>query len=94
MQDSGDELRRMHLPRADLTQLLRVPGTLNRKYEESPVVRIQDLEESRTYSAGDLDRTLPPLPEPAPTNGHTHHIDPGDPPVELGYHPKSTSRHS
>jgi len=68
----------------DLTQLLRVPGTVNYKYEGHPVVGIQRLDPSRTYSAGDLDRTLPPLPEPAATNGHTHveHAH-SEPPVEL-----------
>jgi RecA-family ATPase len=47
----------------DLTQLLRVPGTANYKYEECPVVGIQHLNTNYTYSAGDLDRDLPPLPE-------------------------------
>jgi hypothetical protein len=68
----------------DLTQLLRVPGTVNYKYEECPVVGIQILDESRTYSAGELDRILPPLPEPTPANGTTHEDDRGEPPVELG----------
>jgi AAA domain/RepB DNA-primase from phage plasmid len=68
----------------DLTQLLRVPGTANYKYEGRPIVGIQDLDTSRTYSAGDLDRILPSLPKTASKNGHTHHIDPGEPPVELG----------
>src|SRR5215213_4634578 len=60
----------------DLTQLLRVPGTANYKYEGRPIVGIQGLDTSRTYSAGDLDRILPSLPETASKNGHTHHIDP------------------
>ncbi len=68
----------------DLTQLLRVPGTANYKYEGHPVVGVRHLDASRTYPAGDLDRILPPLPEAAElasTNGHMH----GDePPVELG----------
>jgi len=69
----------------DLTQLLRVPGTANYKHEGSPVVDVQHLDQSRTYSAGDLDRILPPLPGPASKNGHTHvDEDAGDPPVELG----------
>jgi hypothetical protein len=69
----------------DLTQLLRVPGTANYKHEGSPVVGVQRLDQSRTYSAGDLDRILPPLPGPASKNGHTHvDEDTGDPPVELG----------
>jgi AAA domain/RepB DNA-primase from phage plasmid len=68
----------------DLTQLLRVPGTANYKYEGDPVVGIQHLDTSRTYTAGDLDRILPPLPEPTPANGTTHEADRGEPPVELG----------
>lgn len=43
---------------SDLTQLLRVPGTVNHKYEDKPVVEIYDLED-HTYTAGDLDRILP-----------------------------------
>jgi hypothetical protein len=74
----------------DLTQLLRVPGTVNYKYEGRSVVGIQHLDASRAYSAGDLDRILPPLPvaSPASTNADTlvhdsalHHYEP---PVELG----------
>lgn len=69
----------------DLTQLLRVPGTANYKHEGSPVVGVQRLDQSRTYSAGDLDRILPPLPGPASKNVHTHvDEDAGDPPVKLG----------
>jgi hypothetical protein len=71
----------------DLTQLLRVPGTVNYKYEGHPVVGIQHLDASRTYMAGDLDRILAPLPdsEAASTNGHKDIDDaPSEPPVELG----------
>jgi hypothetical protein len=69
----------------DLTQLLRVPGTVNYKYEGHPVVGVQALDASRTYPAGDLDRMLPPLPEPVAVNGHTHvEQAAGEPPVELG----------
>src|SRR5215217_2232898 len=71
----------------DLTQLLRVPGTANYKYEDQPIVGLPVLDASRTYSAGDLDRILPPLPEAASTNGHTlghdHALHPDEPPVEL-----------
>jgi RepB DNA-primase from phage plasmid len=45
----------------DLTQLLRVPGTVNYKYPETPVVRVI----SQTQSAYDperLDRLLPTVP--------------------------------
>jgi hypothetical protein len=65
----------------DLTQLLRAPGTANYKYEECPIVGIQHLDSSHTYSAGVLDRTLPPLPS---TNGHIHEPDQDEPPVVLG----------
>ena len=43
----------------DRTQLLRVPNTVNYKYEDHPVVTVRRLEGSRTHSAGDLDRILP-----------------------------------
>ncbi len=68
----------------DLTQLLRVPGTVNFKYPEHPIVAIQRLDDGdSTYSAGELDRTLPPLPEILSTNGHNDHTH-DEPPVELG----------
>ena len=68
----------------DLTQLLRVPYTANYKYEQRPIVGIRHLDASRTYSAGELERILPPLPESAATNGHPDHVGPGEPPVVLG----------
>jgi hypothetical protein len=46
----------------DLTQLLRVPFTTNNKYPEAPTVRVEHLDGSRTYVAGDLDQALPQLP--------------------------------
>jgi hypothetical protein len=66
----------------DLTQLLRVPSTVNYKYEGQPVVGIRMIDAIRTYSAGDLDRGLPPLPPPS-ANGHTSASAPDDdePPV-------------
>jgi hypothetical protein len=67
----------------DLTQILRVPGTVNHKYDDHPIVEILQLNKNRTYSAGDLDRILPPLPESPSPNGHTHDLD-NEPPVELG----------
>ncbi len=48
----------------DLTQLLRVPGTVNHKYEERPVVEVRDLEGGRAYAPGELDEILPELEEP------------------------------
>jgi hypothetical protein len=68
----------------DVTQLLRVPDTANYKYEPCQVVGIRHLDTSRTYSAGALERILPPLPESASTNGHTPQLDPGEPPVVIG----------
>jgi hypothetical protein len=70
----------------DLTQLLRVVGTANYKYEGRPLVGIRHLgsSASHTYSAGELDRTLPPLPV---ANGHTQvddRDDQAEPPVALG----------
>jgi AAA domain-containing protein/primase-like protein/DNA primase RepB-like protein len=47
----------------DLTQLLRIPDTANRKYEECPAVEITRLEDNLTYTAGELDRMLPELPK-------------------------------
>jgi hypothetical protein len=67
----------------DLTQLMRVPGTVNYKYDEKPVVRLmRDTEHS--FVPGEFD-TLLPEPEPeqpersyeAEENGH-------GPPVRLG----------
>lgn len=49
----------------DLTQLLRVPGTLNHKYPEAPVVKVVTLREKR-YDPEELNATLPPLPEGKP----------------------------
>jgi len=70
----------------DLTQLFRVPGTANYKYEGPPIVGILSLDASRAYTAGDLDRILPHLAEPGEesANGHKPHLDDGEPPVELG----------
>lgn len=44
----------------DLTQLLRVPGTLNHKYpDRSTRVKVRELDAARAYCAGELDRGLP-----------------------------------
>jgi energy-coupling factor transporter ATP-binding protein EcfA2 len=50
----------------DLTQLLRVPGTVNYKYEDRPVVRLLDIEPGRAYAPAELDELLPPFSQ----NGH------------------------
>src|SRR5215204_1590208 len=52
----------------DLTQLLRVPGTVNHKYPDRPVVEPLALDGGRDYPVGDLDRILPPIPE---ADGHS-----------------------
>jgi RepB DNA-primase from phage plasmid len=45
----------------DLTQLLRVPGTANHKYPDTPVVRILELDGGRSYSPRELDEALPEI---------------------------------
>ncbi|MDP9477212.1 MAG: primase C-terminal domain-containing protein [Actinomycetota bacterium] len=54
----------------DLSQLLRVPGTRNRKYASAPAVKLLSVDANRAFSAGELDRTLPP-PEKA-ASGQLH----------------------
>jgi P4 family phage/plasmid primase-like protien len=66
----------------DLTQLLRPPGTKNRKYPHTPAVEVEELEKY-AHDAGDLDRLLPQLPKVS-RNGHTHDVSLVVPPVELG----------
>jgi Protein of unknown function (DUF3987)/RepB DNA-primase from phage plasmid/Primase C terminal 1 (PriCT-1) len=44
---------------ADLTQILRVPETTNHKYSDRPVVKVLDLEDSRTYMPAELEKVLP-----------------------------------
>jgi hypothetical protein len=56
----------------DLTQILRVPGTRNRKYEAAPTVKLLSLNADRSYSAGELDRTLPRSDFSVP--GHPHRV--------------------
>ncbi len=46
----------------DLTQLLRVPGTRNRKYADAPRVVLAALSESR-YEPEELDASLPRIPQ-------------------------------
>jgi putative DNA primase/helicase len=45
----------------DLTQLLRVPGTVNYKYPDRPVVKILGLDGSRSYTPRELDEALPKI---------------------------------
>lgn len=49
---------------ADRTQLLRVPWTLNHKYEDKLEVRVAELDGARSYSAAELDKLLPPSEKP------------------------------
>jgi hypothetical protein len=64
----------------DLTQLLRVPGTPNNKYEGRPLVGVLGLEGGRSYSPAELDRLLPQPQKP----GVRHEPDDADePPVVL-----------
>src|SRR5215211_7968415 len=65
----------------DLTQLLRPPGTRNRKYPDTPAVEVEELEKN-AHDAGDLDRFLPQLPKVS-RNGYTHDFL-VVPPVALG----------
>jgi len=64
----------------DLTQLLRVPGTTNHKYEERPVVKILSLDAGRSYSPAELDEMLPGLEE---TKNATGRAFSSEPPVML-----------
>ncbi len=71
----------------DLTQLLRVPGTENRKYPDTPEVKIAHLAGGRSYGAADLDRILPRLPEEPKAEHHRADGAGGreeEPPVALG----------
>jgi hypothetical protein len=66
----------------DLTQLLRPPGTLNRKYETTPEVRLVKLDQETSYHPRELEMALPhvgdapaaptvrrpPKPPPSPTD--------------------------
>jgi hypothetical protein len=48
----------------DLSQLLRVPETVNHKYADNPPVRLIELDGGRSYSAADLDKILPASEKP------------------------------
>jgi hypothetical protein len=65
----------------DLTQLLRVPGTVNHKYPDAPVVRILELDGGRSYSPRELDKALPEIEtKREPRNRNVS----DEPPVALG----------
>jgi hypothetical protein len=59
----------------DLTQLLRAPGTANKKYSDRPPVRLLYVHPERVYDPAELDRLLPPVPE---RNGHRPGTAPGE----------------
>lgn len=48
----------------DLSQLLRPPGTRNRKYEGGPPVRLLELDEGASYHPRELELALPPAAGP------------------------------
>jgi hypothetical protein len=65
----------------DLTQLLRVPGTYNRKYDPAPQVTISYRNDRLAYDPAELAERLPPLPV---VEKATHReSEPGAPPVRL-----------
>jgi hypothetical protein len=66
----------------DLTQLLRVPGTTNHKYEGEPGVAVRGIAGARSYSPADLDKRLPALEE-GPNLGAEDAVADDDPPVVL-----------
>lgn len=80
----------------DLTQLLRVPGTPNRKYPTQPLVRVLRASDT-TYHPDELLRLLPadcvPAPDPPapaqPVGGGEYRgrTVPGDPPPDTGEPP-------
>jgi AAA domain-containing protein/DNA primase RepB-like protein len=65
----------------DLTQLLRVPGTVNYKYPEKPVVKIRQLTPELTYSPGELENLLPDEVSAAKTSEAIDSDD--EPPIAL-----------
>lgn len=75
----------------DLTQVLRVPGTVNYKYEDKPLVRLNKIDHDRAYKVEDLERLFPELEdyteESAPVEQPVSQETPSgetEPPVELG----------
>ncbi len=62
----------------DLTQLLRVPGTINHKYEGMPPVRLIH-EGGEAYDPDELEQMLPPLEQPAPIGRVTARTSSGAP---------------
>jgi hypothetical protein len=67
---------------ADLTQLLRVPGTVNHKYPDSPAVRILTIDGGRSYDVAALDK-LPPQSEETRVGQQPFAVAGDEPPVVL-----------
>ncbi len=56
----------------DLSQLLRPPGTKNRKYEDAPTVRLLELDLGVGYHPRELDLALPDPPARFPEPAEVH----------------------
>lgn len=72
----------------DLSQVLRIPGTHNGKYDGRPLVHLLELDERTRFDPDELDALLPPLPakQPAPSlplDAVTTIAAAGEPPVRL-----------
>jgi hypothetical protein len=69
----------------DLSQLLRVPGTVNHKYKDRPVVRLVGINNEHEYVPADLHNSLPLIEEPSRNGtGKTGASETDDePPVKL-----------
>jgi hypothetical protein len=65
----------------DLSQLLRVPGTINYKYDGRPVVEIVSLDAGRSYSPAELDKMLPEIEESNQSGDRPPFS--GEPPVQF-----------
>jgi hypothetical protein len=64
----------------DLSQLLRPPGTRNRKYASAPAVRLLGLDAGARYHPHELELALPEAPEPAPREAPSGRALPEPPP--------------
>jgi hypothetical protein len=70
----------------DLSQVLWVPRTHNRKYPGAPLVQLRYIDNDAAYDPDELERLLPPLPKQAKTSSHSEATFDGDqvePPVRL-----------
>jgi hypothetical protein len=66
----------------DLSQLLRVPGTINHKHEDCPTVTVRDLNGNLEYTPAELEQILPVIDEPPAAD--SLQSDEDEPPVALG----------